>query len=91
MDKKKSQGKDFFEFLIIYNIVSQVSHDNKKFNKKRPRFHMTIKYLIKSVLDFTFVTNFIKSQDKYFLNFFKPTKKVFLIVSREFYWNNIVA
>ena len=63
-----------------------LSHDNKNVNKKCPRFHMTIKDLTKSVLDFTFVINFKKSQGKDFLNFFKPNKKVFLILSRQFYW-----
>ena len=53
---------------------------------KFTRFHMTIKNLTKSVLDLTFVINFRKSLGKDFFNFFKSNKKVFLIVSRQFYW-----
>ena len=91
MDKKCLKVKIFLNFFGTYKEVSQVSNGNKEFNKKCPRFHMTIKDLTKSVLDFTFVINFKKSQGKDFFNFFKPNKNVFLIVSRQFYWNNIVA
>ena len=82
MDKKSLKVKIFLNFFGTYKEVSHVSHDNKKFSKKCPRFHMTIKNLAKSVLDLTFVINFKKSQGKGFLNFFKPNKKVFLILSR---------
>ena len=53
MDKKSLEVKIFLNFLRTYKKVSQVSNDNKKFNKKYPRFHMAIKNLAKSVLDFT--------------------------------------
>ena len=77
MDKKNLKVKIFLNFFRTCKEVSQVSNDNKKFNKKCPRFHLCNK--------------FKKSQGKDFFNFLKPNKNVFLIVSRQFYWNNIVA
>ena len=75
MDKKSLKVKIFLNFFGTYIKVSQVSHDNEKFNKKCPRFHMTINNLTKSVLDLTFVINLKKSKGKDFLNFFKANKK----------------
>ena len=60
MDKKSLKVKIFLNFFETFKEVSQVSRDNKKFNKKCPRFHMTIKNLTKSALDFTFVINLKK-------------------------------
>ena len=69
MDKKSLKVKIFLNFFETYKEVSHVSRNNKKFNKKCPRFHMTIKNLTKRVLDFTFVINFKKSQGKDFFKF----------------------
>ena len=53
MDKKSLKVKIFLNLFGTYKELSQVSNDNKKFNKKCPRFRMIIKNLTKSVLDFT--------------------------------------